>query len=136
MKSLSEISVPEDLWYTKEHVWAKRVGTEVLIGVTDYAQDQLGEVSYVELPEVETHIQSGQGFGTVESIKAVNTLYTPLSGIVVAVNEELDNTPSLVNAGCYTHGWMIRILPDCADDMNGLLAAKKYHAFLEGDKEF
>lgn len=131
MKALSEIQLPDDRRYTDEHVWAKRDGEEILVGISDFAQDQLGEVVFVDLPSAGDRFGAGDGFGTVESIKSVNTLHMPVAGEVTAVNESLDATPTLVNVGCYDKAWMIRVKPDNAADVDALLSAEAYRAVLE-----
>ena len=132
MKALSEIRLPADRRYTNEHVWAKAEGAEIVAGISDYAQDQLGEVVFVDLPAAGSRFQAAEGFGTVESIKSVNTLYMPVSGEIAAVNADLDATPTLVNVGCYDRAWMIRIKPDSPSDLDALLTAEAYQAFLSG----
>ncbi len=117
---------PESCRYTDEHLWVRRDGAHWVIGVTDHAQDALGEVLYVDLPAVGDRFETGAGFGTIESAKSVNTLFMPVSGEVVAVNEALDATPSLVNAGCYTSGWLIRIAADHDEDVDSLLPPAAY----------
>lgn len=131
MKALSDIKLPGDRTYTDEHVWAKKDGAEIVAGISDFAQDQLGEVVFVDLPSAGSHFAAGDGFGTVESIKSVNTLFMPVAGEVTAVNEELDSTPTLVNVSCYDKAWMIRIKPDNAADADALLSADAYRAVLE-----
>ena len=122
MKSNEELNLPESLRYTDEHVWVRMDGGEAVIGISDFAQDQLGEIAFVDLPAV------GVRFGTVESLKSVNQLYMPIPGEVVAVNEELESTPTLVNVSPYGEGWMIRIRPDASAE--SLLDAAGYRALL------
>ena len=131
MKALSEIQLPDDRRYTEEHVWIKKDGGEYVVGISDFAQDQLGEVVFVELPSAGDHFGAGDGFGTVESIKSVNTLFMPVAGEVTAVNAELDGTPTLVNVSCYDKAWMIRVKPDEPADADALLTADAYRAVLE-----
>lgn len=131
MKALSEIQLPNDRRYTDEHVWVKQDGGDLVAGISDFAQDQLGEVVFVELPSAGNHFGAGDGFGTVESIKSVNTLFMPVAGEVTAVNAELEGTPTLVNSSCYDNAWMIRIKPDNTADVDGLLTADAYRAILE-----
>lgn len=131
MKALSEIQLPNDRRYTDEHVWIKQDGGDYVVGISDFAQDQLGEVVFVELPSAGDHFGAGDGFGTVESIKSVNTLFMPVAGEVTAVNAELDGTPTLVNMSCYDKAWMIRVKPDEPADADALLTADAYRAVLE-----
>ena len=130
MKELSEIILPAELKYTDEHVWIIKDGGEYLVGISDFAQDQLGEVVYVDLPSDGDTFAANDSFGEVESIKAVNKLFMPVSGSVVAVNADLDATPSLVNVSCYEKAWMLRIKPDNAADVDALLDVAAYKAFL------
>ncbi len=130
MKALADVILPDSLKYTDEHVWVKKEGDELLVGISDFAQDQLGEVVFVDLPKVGDAFGAAEGFGTVESIKSVNTLFMPVKGTVLAVNDALDATPTLVNVGCYDKAWMIRIKPDNMADVDALLAKDAYFAFL------
>ena len=100
---------PEDLRYTREHEWARRKGNQIVVGITDFAQDQLGDVVYVELPDVGDPVKKGESFGVVESTKAVSELFSPLSGKVVEVNDPLADAPETVNEDPYEEGWMIVI---------------------------
>ena len=125
-----ELQYPNSCRYTAEHVWIRKDGAEWLVGITDFAQDQLGEIVYVELPAAGEHFAAADSFGTVESLKSVNTLYMPVSGTVTALNEELAAVPSLVNADCYKKGWMLRIQPDSDADAAALLSAEAYAAKL------
>src|SRR5688572_21633153 len=105
------MSIPEDLRYTKEHEWAKREGDRVRVGITTYAQEQLGDVVFVELPKVGAKLTAHATFGVVESVKAVSDLFAPVSGEVDEVNGELPNTPQLVNQDPYGRGWMLLVKP-------------------------
>lgn len=129
-KTVAELNLPADLKYTDEHIWARVDGDEIVVGVSDYAQDQLGEVVYVDLPSEGDSFNAGDEFGEVESIKSVNKLFMPVSGEVTAVNGELDATPTLLNASCYDKGWLIRIKPEKMDDADKLLSADAYRAAL------
>jgi glycine cleavage system H protein len=100
---------PENLTYTKDHEWAKTDGEIVTIGITDYAQDSLGDLVYMELPQVGTEIKSGQTFGVVESIKAVSDLFSPVNGVVTEVNDPLTDSPETLNSDPYDKGWMIKV---------------------------
>lgn len=126
MKDLSLIILPEDLFYTCEHVWVRRDGDGWLAGITDYAQDQLGEVVYVDLPPAGGRLSAGDEFGAVESVKSVNALFMPVDGTVAAVNAALEDLPSLVNADCYGRAWMIRFVADSEEAVTGLLSAAAY----------
>ena len=132
MKELSELSFPDDLKYTEDHEWSKLENDEVTIGICDYAQDQLGDVVFVELPQVGDRFDKGQEFGTVESVKAVSELFIPLGGEVTAINESLEDTPELVNSEPYTGGWMIKIKPVDMADLDALLTKDAYLDVLKG----
>jgi glycine cleavage system H protein len=125
------MNVPDDLRYTREHEWARRKGTAVVVGVTDFAQDQLGDVVYVELPAVGDEVKRGESFGVVESTKAVSELFAPVSGKVVEVNDPLADSPETINEDPYEEGWMIVIEPSDAAELDALMDAKAYQAFLE-----
>ena len=129
-KTAAELNLPADLKYTDEHIWARREGDEIVIGVSDYAQDQLGEVVYVDLPSEGDSFGAGDEFGEVESIKSVNKLFMPVAGEVTAVNAELDGTPTLLNASCYEKGWIIKAKPEDMASLDALLSADAYRAIL------
>jgi len=132
MKEISELNFPDDLKYTEDHEWSKLENGEVTIGICDYAQDQLGDVVFVELPQVGDALDKGQEFGTVESVKAVSELFIPLGGEVTAVNESLEDTPELVNSEPYTGGWMIKLKPADASELDGLMTKDAYLDLLKG----
>lgn len=129
-RTAAELNLPADLKYTDEHIWARREGDEIVIGVSDYAQDQLGEVVYVDLPSEGDSFGAGDEFGEVESIKSVNKLFMPVDGEVTAVNTELDGTPTLLNASCYEKGWIIKAKPADMASLDALLSADAYRAML------
>jgi len=123
--------VPEDLYYTKEHEWVRVEGDQCRIGVTDYAQKSLHEIVYVELPKVGMKVTQMQGLGTVESVKAVADVFSPLAGEVLDVNNSLSDAPELVNKSPYGDGWITRIKPDdFKKDMAVLMNARAYRDFL------
>jgi glycine cleavage system H protein len=121
-------NVPSDLLYTSDHEYVKSTddANVVIVGITDYAQDQLGDVVFVELPKVGATFGGHDTFGTIEAVKAVSELYSPLGGEVVAVNERLDGEPSLVNSDPYGEGWMIRLKLADAGEKDGLMSAEAY----------
>ena len=123
-------NVPKDLKYTREHEWAKQEGGRVRVGITAYAQDQLGDVVFVELPKVGAKVTASKAFGVVESVKAVSDLFAPVSGEVVEVNAELGQKPETVNADPYGKGWMIVVAPSKPDEWTELLTATQYEQFL------
>ena len=127
-----EYKVEAGIYYTKEHEWAKKLGDgNVAVGVDDYAQSQLHEIVFVELPEVDAEVAQGEALGAVESVKAVSDVYAPVGGKVVEVNEELLDSPELINDDPYGEGWIAKIEPSGLDaDLAKLMDAEKYKAFL------
>ena len=123
-------NVPTDLKYTREHEWAKQEGARVRVGITAYAQEQLGDVVFVELPKVGAKVAAHKPFGVVESVKAVSDLFAPVSGEVVEANGELPNKPETVNQDPYGRGWMIVIAPSSKGEWDQLLTAAQYEEFL------
>ena len=128
-------NVPEDLHYSKDHEWIRLEGELGAIGITDYAQNSLGDVVYVELPKVGDELESGKPFGSVESVKAVSELFTPVAGQVAEVNESLQDSPEVVNTDPYGAGWMIRLKVADPNAVNGLLTAAEYEDFLKSEAE-
>ncbi len=122
--------VPEELRYSKEHEWVRMEGGEAVIGITDHAQSELGDVVFVELPSVGSEVKQFETFGVVESVKAASDLYAPISGEVVAVNEELTTHPELINSGPYEQGWLIRVRPHDRGELDNLLDAAAYRALI------
>jgi glycine cleavage system H protein len=122
--------LPADLKYTKDHEWLRTDGAEVLVGITDFAQRQLGDVVFVELPEVGRNVKQGEPFGTIESVKAVSELYSPVSGEVMAVNPNLGIHPETVNKQPYDT-WMIRLRPTAPGESETLLDAAAYGALVQ-----
>ena len=122
---------PEDLRYTREHEWARMKGDKVVVGITDFAQDQLGDVVYVELPDVGDPVKKGESFGVVESTKAVSELFAPVTGKVVEVNDPLADAPQTLNDDPYEEGWMIVIEPSDPAEVDQLLDAKAYKSFVD-----
>jgi glycine cleavage system H protein len=128
---MSNVSkVPGDLRYTREHEWAKQEGGRIRVGITAYAQEQLGDVVFVELPKVGAKVTAHQAFGVVESVKAVSDLFAPVSGEVADANAELGQKPETVNQDPYGKGWMLVISPSNAKEWEQLLTAAQYEEFL------
>ncbi len=123
---------PEDLRYTKEHEWVRLEGTRARVGITDFAQDALGDVVYVDLPEVGAVVQAGQPLGEVESTKSVSDVYSPISGSIVERNPLVDDRPELVNEQPYGDGWLVVIEPADPDAIGSLLDAGAYRALTDG----
>ncbi|MFW6273928.1 MAG: glycine cleavage system protein GcvH [Halanaerobium sp.] len=125
------MSVREDLLYSKDHEWVREDGDLLVIGISDFAQEELGDIVFAELPEVDEEFETGDSFGVLESVKAVSDTFIPLSGKVVAVNEELLDHPELINDDPYGDGWMIKIDPFDDTELDELLTAEEYAEFLE-----
>ena len=126
------MSVPEELQYTKSHEWVRTEGDTATVGITDYAQDELGDIVFVELPEAGATFEAGDSFGTVESVKAVSDLYTPVGGEVVEVNETLDDSPEKINEDPYGECWIVKLR--VSDEGAGLLSASDYVQLLEEEE--
>ena len=122
---------PDELKYTEEHEWLLVEDELVTVGITDFAQDSLGDIVFVELPEVGTMLVAGKPFGVVESVKAVSDVYAPISGEVIEVNEELPDSPETLNTSPYEDGWMIKIKPSDLSQLQDLLDADDYADFVE-----
>ena len=124
---------PEDLKYTEEHEWIRADGGRLTVGITQYAQDSLGDVVYVDLPAAGTRVEKGQPFGEVESTKSVSDLYAPVTGTIVSRNEALESSPELVNSDPYGEGWMVVIEVEDAASVGGLLSAQAYDRLTAAD---
>ena len=120
------MSIPNELKYTSDHEWVKIEGSDFVIGITDHAQDSLGDVTFVELPDIGSRFEDKAVFGVVESVKAASDLYMPVTGEVIEVNDSLNDSPENVNSDPYGNGWMIKIRPDQADSIGSLLDADAY----------
>jgi glycine cleavage system H protein len=125
---------PQHLKYTKEHEWARVEGNRVVVGITDFAQEELGDVVFVELPEVGTSLEATGTFGVVESVKAVSDLYAPVSGTIVDVNKVLEDRPELVNQSPYGEGWMIVMTIENTEELQQLLSADEYQIYLDQEQ--
>jgi glycine cleavage system H protein len=124
-------NTPEDLNYTKDHEWVRVKGSEATVGITDHAQNQLGDVVYVELPKVTDKFEASEPFGSVESVKAVSEIYMPVSGSVIEVNDSLNDSPEQVNEDPYGDGWMIRIKIDNPAQVDALLTSIEYEDYIK-----
>lgn len=124
------MDTPQDRKYSTDHEWVMVEGDQATIGVTDYAQDQLGEVVYVDLPSVGDTLDAGDSFGEIESVKSVSELFSPVSGEIIEINEALVDAPETVNDDAYEDGWMIRVKMDDPSQIAGLLEAEAYEASL------
>ena len=128
-------NIPEDLKYSKDHEWVKVEGDVAIIGITDYAQDSLGDVVYVELPNVGENFNSHDAFGSVESVKAVSEIFTPVAGEIIESNEDLNDSPESVNDDPYGDAWLVKIKMDNSGEADALLSAEEYAEFLESEAE-
>jgi glycine cleavage system H protein len=126
------MNVPEDLRYSKDHEWARREGDQVRIGVTDYAQDALGDVVFVQVPDVGTSVSLGDSFSEVESTKSVSDIYAPVTGTIVEVNAELADAPQRLNEDPYGEGWLCVLSLDDPSQLDELMDAAAYRALIEG----
>jgi glycine cleavage system H protein len=131
MKEINELNLPEDLHYTRDHEWVRVDGETATVGISDYAQDQLGDIVFVEMPEVGNEFQKGEEFGTLESVKAVSEIYLPLSGEVLEINEDLADAPELLNQDPYIN-WIIKIKPSDLDELDTLMTGDDYLDMLKG----
>lgn len=132
MKELSEMLFDEDALYTEDHEWVKQSGDTCKMGLSDYAQEQLGDIVFVELPEEGDSFEKGEELGTVESVKAVSEVYMPLGGEIVAVNSQLEDAPNLVNESPYSEGWMIEVKPSDPSELDALMSKDAYVEMLKG----
>ena len=129
------MNIPDDLRYTKEHEWCRLKGNRAAVGITDHAQDQLGDIVYVELPEVGDAVKKGESFGVVESTKAVSELFAPVSGKVVEVNDPLTDSPEAINEDPYEEGWMIQVEMADPGEAEALMDAATYRKHVEEEAE-
>jgi len=132
MKDIEALNLSEDVRYTDDHEWARAEGDKVRVGLNDYAQDQLGDIVFVELPQVGDSFEQEETFGTVESVKAVAELYMPIGGEVIAVNSALEESPELVNESPYNDGWMIDVKPNDSAELEALMTIDAYVELLKG----
>jgi glycine cleavage system H protein len=132
MKQIDELVTPNDVRYTDNHEWARVEGQIIRIGVTDYAQDQLGDIVFVDVPQIGKKLKKGEECGTLESVKAVAEVYMPVSGEIAAINTSLENSPGLVNTAPYSEGWLAEIKPSAPSEMEGLMGSEAYIETLKG----
>ena len=128
-------NVPEDLHYSKDHEWVRVDRDQAIIGITDYAQNSLGDVVYVELPKAGEEFAANEPFGSVESVKAVSEVFTPIAGTVVTINEALADDPENVNSDPYGQGWMVRVKMSNPGEVDSLLTAAEYEDFTKAESE-
>ena len=124
------MNTPEHLFYTKEHEWANFKDNEVIIGITDYAQSQLGDIIFIEFPEIGDEVNAGDSFGEVEAVKTVSELYAPVTGTVLEVNENLEDSADLINSDPYGDGWLIKIKPTNLNEKDNLMKSAAYEELI------
>ena len=132
---MADYDIPDENFYTREDEWVRHDGDKAVIGITDYAQDQLGDIVFVELPEVGSEIQLGETFGVVESVKAVSDLFAPISGRVIDVNTDLLDSPDSINEHCYGDGWLIEVACSDTGELETLMNSVEYAAFIKEREE-
>jgi glycine cleavage system H protein len=132
MKEISQLDLPENVRFTEDHEWSRKEGSAIRVGIDDYAQDQLGDVVFVELPQVGDKFGKGDAFGSVESVKAVSELLMPVGGEISAINKNLEESPELVNTSPYEEGWMIDVKPDDPGELDALMTNDAYLEMLKG----
>ena len=125
------MSIPKELKYTKEHEWVSVDSDIATIGITDYAQGQLGDIVFVELPEVQSHVSQDDTFGVVEAVKTVADLFAPVSGNITEINTDLEESPDLINSDPYGAGWIIKVAIDDLEEYNNLMSSDDYKGFIE-----
>ena len=127
------MKIPKELKYSREHEWVRVEGEVAIIGITDHAQEQLGEIVYLELPAKGERIDKEEAFGVVESTKAVSDIYAPISGEILEINADLIKTPERINKDPYTDGWLVKVKLESRKDVDGLLSDKEYQDFLKSE---
>ena len=134
MKEIDELNFPDDVKYTKDHEWAKMEDDGVLVGITDYAQDQLGDIVFVEMPSEGDSFEEGEEFGTLESVKAVSEIYLPVGGEILAINEALEDEPEMVNKDPY-EAWIVKVKPSDLSELDSLMDKVAYLKLVESESE-
>jgi glycine cleavage system H protein len=129
------MNFPEDLKYSKEHEWVRLNGNIATIGISDYAQDQLGEIVFVELPDEGEEFEKDDAFGVVESVKSVNDIFSPISGKIVEINDPVVDSPEIVNEDPYAEGWLVKIEVSDPKELGELMSAKEYEAYIKEESE-
>ncbi len=130
-----DMDIPKDLFYTKTHEWVRNLGNTIEVGITDFAQSQLMDITHVELPEVNAHFTANEELASVESTKAFSEIYAPIDGTVEEVNTQLANSPDIINSDPYVQAWIFRMTPAVMDDINALMDAQEYAEFVESEQD-
>lgn len=131
---MTATTVPSNLKYTKEHEWVKLEGDTAIVGITDYAQQKLGDIVFVELPSTGEDVNQNSSFSVVESVKAASDIYAPLSGLIDAINQELEDNPALINTSPYEQGWIAKLTNIDASQLDSLLSAEQYQQLLQSEE--
>jgi glycine cleavage system H protein len=132
MKEINELDLPDDVLYSEDHEWARLEGEIVRVGISDYAQDRLGDITFIEVPEVGDNLDLGEEFGTLESTKAVSEMLMPVGGEILAVNTALEESPDLLNHEPYGAGWILEVKPSDPDELEALMDREAYAEMLKG----
>ena len=127
---MPQYNLPEDMFYTPEHIWVRQEGDELVLGITDFAQSQLEEVVYADVPNLGARLEAENEFGSLESMKTVSALFAPITGTVIAINGDLEDSPALINQDCYGKGWLARVRPEAPAGSHTLLRAEQYGQLL------
>ena len=127
---MPQYNLPEDLFYTSEHIWVRQEGDDLVLGITDFAQSQLEEVVYADVPNLGAQLEAEKEFGSLESMKTVSALFAPITGTVIAINGDLEDSPALINQDCYGKGWLARVRPEAPAGSHTLLRAEQYGQLL------
>ena len=135
MVKVKDVEVPEGLYYTKDFEWVKVEGDKVRIGITDYAQHQLGDIVFIQLPDLGTSVEKETSVGEIESVKAVGDIIMPLSGQIIGINENLADSPELVNSSPFEEGWILKVKFSNYDEVNSLLSVNKYKELVQSEEK-
>lgn len=130
-----DANIPADLYYTREHEWGRMENGVLFIGITDFAQESLGDIVFIDLPNEGADVQKDEGFGVIESVKAVSDLYAPISGEVIEVNDALPDSPEVINDDPYEEGWMLKMRPSDEGELKGLMSAEEYAAYVSEEQD-
>ena len=124
------MDLPDNILYTKEHEWVRIEGNSVVIGITDYAQSELGDIVFIEFPEKEEEFSQNEPFGTIEAVKTVSDLFMPVSGSILEINDKLEDQPELINSDSYGDGWIVKVKPRAQNELDTLLSAEDYESLI------
>ena len=124
------MDLPDNILYTKEHEWVRIEGNSIVIGITDYAQSELGDIVFIEFPEKEEEFSQNEPFGTIEAVKTVSDLFMPVSGSILEINDKLEDQPELINSDSYGDGWIVKVKPRAQNELDTLLSAEDYESLI------